>query len=116
PFIAPLSKSQTKVELLKHLNLPLDTYASMVNETDRVHNRLISEKSYLKENGKRKPPYDWNDFKEQPKDDAVERIARGGDQLTSPFWTLASKQESFPNWIAQWFLYQWFLYHKFRFQ
>ena len=57
----------------------------------------------------RKPPYDWNDFKEQWKDEAANRLACGGDQYTSCYWRLASQQDSCPNWIAR-----WFLYHKFR--
>lgn len=78
-------------------------------ETARVYNWLISERSHLKDNCTREPPYDWNDFKEQWKDDAANRIARGGDQFTSWYWGLASQQDSCPNWIAR-----WFLYHKFR--
>jgi len=81
----------------------------MGKETARVYCWLISEKSHLKDNCTRKPPYDWNDFKEQWKDEAVNQIALGGDQHTSYYWDLASRQDSGPNWIAR-----WFLYHKFR--
>lgn len=57
-----------------------------------------------------KPPYNWNDFKERWKDEAVNRIAFGGDEYTTCYWGLAPPQDSYPNWIAQ-----WFLYHKFRY-
>ncbi|PVH70997.1 hypothetical protein DL98DRAFT_597334 [Cadophora sp. DSE1049] len=106
---APLFMSQTKEKLLKYLDLPPDTYALMAKETDRVYSWLISEKSHLRDNGKRTPPHAWSDFKEQWKDDAMKRIARGGDQYTSYYWNLASQQDGCPNLVAR-----WFLYHKFR--
>merc|ERR1711939_1193656 len=104
----PLTITHTKAELLRYLNLSPSIYTLMA-ETARVYSWLISEKLHLKDHCTRMPPYDWNDFKEQWKDEAANRIARGGDQYTSCYWNLASQQDSCPNWIAR-----WFLYHKFR--
>jgi hypothetical protein len=73
--------------------------------------RLTSEKSHLKSNCKRKPPYDWSDIRESSKDDAMREIAQGGDQYTGYYWRLALPTEDCPNWIAR-----WFLYHKFRYR
>jgi len=106
----PLTITQTKAELLRYLNLSPSVYTLMAKETARVYSWLISEKSHLKDHCTRVPPYDWNDFKEQWKDEAVNRIARGGDQYTNYYWSLASQQDNCPNWIAR-----WFLYHKFRY-
>jgi len=109
PHLPPLTISQTKVELMRYLHLSPSTYALMAKETARVHSWLISENSHLKDQCTRMPPYDWNDFKEQWKDEAANRIACGGDQCTNYYWSLASQQDNCPNWIAR-----WFLYHKFR--
>jgi hypothetical protein len=81
-------------------------------ETDQVYKWLTSDKHHLKKNCKRKPPYDWSDINEKSKDDAMSRIARGGDQYTSYYWNLAPYGAGdCPNWIAR-----WFLYHKFRYR
>ncbi|KAF8856721.1 hypothetical protein BDZ45DRAFT_705581 [Acephala macrosclerotiorum] len=110
--LAALAMSSTKDELLKHLNLPSETYALMAKETDRVYIWLTSEKSHLKANCKRTPPYDWSDIQEKSKDDAMTAIAKGGDQYTSYYWRLAGPTGGgCPNWIAR-----WFLYHKFRYR
>ncbi|KUJ15168.1 uncharacterized protein LY89DRAFT_105613 [Mollisia scopiformis] len=109
--LAPLAMSSTKDELLNHLNLPPDTYALMAKETDRVYIWLTSEKSHLKSNCKRKPPYDWSDIQEKSKDEAMEAIGKGGDEYTDYYWRLAAPAVDCPNWIAR-----WFLYHKFRYR
>ncbi|KAH9217137.1 hypothetical protein DL95DRAFT_295787 [Leptodontidium sp. 2 PMI_412] len=109
--VAPIAMSQTKEDLLKHLNLPAETYALMAKETDVIYNWLISHKSHLKENGKRKAPYDWSDVQERAKDDAMAMIAQGGDQFTEYFWGLGVAEDNNPNWVAK-----WFLYHKFRYR
>jgi len=80
-------------------------------QVDRVYKDLTSNKSNLKRNCKRKPPYDWSDIVEKAKDRAMEEIARGGDSVTSYYWSLAVPTEDCPNWIAR-----WFLYHKFRYR
>lgn len=80
-------------------------------QVDRVYKDLTSNKSNLKKNCKRKPPYDWSDIVEKAKDRAMEEINRGGDSITSYYWGLAVPTEDCPNWIAR-----WFLYHKFRYR
>ncbi|KAH7364026.1 hypothetical protein BKA65DRAFT_590407 [Rhexocercosporidium sp. MPI-PUGE-AT-0058] len=72
--LAPLSLSQTKEELLKYLNLPQKAYALMAKETVPVYIWMISDKSHLKDNCMREPPYDWHDFKEQWKDEAINQL------------------------------------------
>jgi len=62
---------------------------------------LILKKIHLKDYSSRKPPYGWNDFKERLEDEAVNRIAFGGDEHTICCWGLASLQDSYYNWIAQ---------------
>ncbi|KAL2070016.1 hypothetical protein VTL71DRAFT_14696 [Oculimacula yallundae] len=109
--LAPIAMSQTKDDLLRHLNLPPATYALMAKETEVVYNWLIAHKSHLKENGKRKPPFDWSDIQERAKDDAMTMIAQGGDQYTTYYWDLGSTSGNTPNWVAK-----WFLYHKFRYR
>ncbi|KAH7346895.1 hypothetical protein BKA65DRAFT_382883, partial [Rhexocercosporidium sp. MPI-PUGE-AT-0058] len=109
--LAPIAMSQTKEDLLKHLNLPAETYALMAKETDVIYNWLISHKSHLKENGKRKPPYDWSDIQERAKDDAMAMIVQGGGQYTEYFWKIGATEDNNPNWVAK-----WFLYHKFRYR
>ncbi|CZR58297.1 uncharacterized protein PAC_08189 [Phialocephala subalpina] len=109
--LATLAMSSTKDELLKHLNLPSETYTLMAKETDRVYIWLTSDKSHLKANCKRKPPYDWSDIQEKSKDEAMKAIANGGDQYTDYYWRLAGESDGCPNWIAR-----WFLYHKFRYR
>ncbi|KAG4436568.1 hypothetical protein IFR05_007963 [Cadophora sp. M221] len=109
--LTPIAMSQTKEDLLKHLNLPPETYALMAKETDVIYNWLISHKSHLKENGKRKAPYDWSDIQERAKDDAMGMIAQGGDQFTDYYWNLGVAEDNNPNWVAK-----WFLYHKFRYR
>ncbi|CZS96188.1 hypothetical protein WAI453_009797 [Rhynchosporium graminicola] len=109
--IAAIAMSQTKEDLLKHLNLPPATYALMAKETDVVYHWLISHKSHLKENGKRKAPFDWSDIQERAKDDAMAIIARGGNQYTEYYWNLGAGSGNNPNWVAK-----WFLYHKFRYR
>ncbi|EKD17742.1 uncharacterized protein L3040_008072 [Drepanopeziza brunnea f. sp. 'multigermtubi'] len=108
--LTPLAMSQTKDELVKHLKLPPETYALMSKETDSVYVWLTAGKAHLKDNCKRKPPYDWSDIKEGSKDEAMKMIAGRGDQYTQYYWDLgnAGKDE---NWIAK-----WFLYHKFRYR
>jgi len=109
--LAPLAMSQTKEDLLKHLNMGPETYAMMAKETDRVYKWLTSEKRHLKKNCKRKPPYDWSDIAEKSKDEAMEHLAQSGDAVTNYYWSLASSTNGCPNWIAR-----WFLYHKFRYR
>ncbi|KAF4634626.1 hypothetical protein G7Y89_g3483 [Cudoniella acicularis] len=106
-----LSMSQTKDDLLKHLNLPAETYSLMAKEADHVYKWLTQEKRHLKKNCKRKPPYDWSDINEKSKDEAMQRIAQSGDQYTAYYWNLAAPTDDCPNWIAR-----WFLYHKFRYR
>lgn len=72
---------------------------------------LTSEKGHLKNNCKRRPPYDWSDIRESSKDEAMREIAQGGDEYTAYYWRLALPTEECPNWIAR-----WFLYHKFRYR
>ncbi|KAH7397533.1 hypothetical protein BKA64DRAFT_554919, partial [Cadophora sp. MPI-SDFR-AT-0126] len=109
--LAPIAMSQTKEDLLKHLNLPVETYALMAKETDVIYNWLISDKSHLKENGKRKAPYDWSDIQEKAKDTAMGLMAQRGDQYTAYYWDLGASAGNSPNWVAK-----WFLYHKFRYR
>ncbi|KAL3426685.1 hypothetical protein PVAG01_00194 [Phlyctema vagabunda] len=109
--LIPLAMSQTKEDLLKHLNMSTDTYILMAKEADRVYKWLTSDPAHLKKNCKRKPPYDWSDIVEKSKDDAMIRITQTTDQHTSYYWNLAVPTEDCPNWIAR-----WFLYHKFRYR
>ncbi|KAH8746658.1 hypothetical protein BGZ57DRAFT_185552 [Hyaloscypha finlandica] len=109
--LAPLSMSQRKDDLLKHLNMDAETYSLMAKETDVVYKWLTSENYHLKENCKRRPPYDWSDIKENSKDEAMSRIAQSGNPHTQWYWDLAVKTPDCPNWIAR-----WFLYHKFRYR
>jgi hypothetical protein len=83
----------------------------MQKETDVVYKWLTSENYHLKENCKRRPPYDWSDIKENSKDEAMSRIAQSGNPHTQWYWDLAVKTPDCPNWIAR-----WFLYHKFRYR
>lgn len=79
---------------------------------DQVHQWLVSDHRHLKKNGRRNPPYDFNDFTERSKDDAMDRTAQSGDAQTSYYWNLATPGAGdCPNWIAR-----WFLYHKFRYR
>ncbi|KAH8600908.1 hypothetical protein B0O99DRAFT_681765 [Bisporella sp. PMI_857] len=103
--------SQTKDDLLRHLNLSPDIYTLMAKEVDRAYKELTSNKHNLKKNCKRKPPYDWSDIVEKAKDRAMEAIAQNGDTYTTYYWNLAVPTEDCPNWIAR-----WFLYHKFRYR
>lgn len=80
-------------------------------ETDVIYNWLISDKAHLKENSKRKAPYDWSDIQERAKDDAMAMIAQRGDQYTAYYWDLGVSRGNNPNWVAK-----WFLYHKFRYR
>ncbi|PBP18384.1 hypothetical protein BUE80_DR010935 [Diplocarpon rosae] len=106
--LSPLAMSQTKEDLLKHLSLPLQTYDLMSKETNRVYQWLISNKSHLKDNCKRSPPYDWSDIKEASKDMAMKEIICNGDPYTQYYWDIG---RSDGNWVAK-----WFLYHKFRYR
>jgi len=103
--------SQTKDELLRHLNMSPETYAEMARQVDHVYHWLTSDRKHLKENCKRKPPYDWSDIVEKAKDKAMEKIARSGDAHIRFYWDLAVPTSECPNWIAR-----WFLYHKFRYR
>ncbi|KAH8819940.1 hypothetical protein F5884DRAFT_661813 [Xylogone sp. PMI_703] len=109
--IAPLAMSQTKDELVNHLNLHPETYALMAKEAEAAYKWLTKGETHLKKNCKRKPPYDWNDIAEKSKDEAIIRIAQGGNEYTSYYWNLATPTPDCPNWIAR-----WFLYHKFRYR
>lgn len=80
-------------------------------EADGVYKWLTADKTHLKKNCKRKPPYDWSDIQEKAKDDAMGHIARIGNEYTSYYWNLATPTPDCPNWIAR-----WFLYHKFRYR
>lgn len=106
-----MAMSQTKDDLLKHLNMSQETYTMLAKETDQVYKWLTSDKRHLKKNCKRKPPYDWSDIVEKSKDEAMARIAQSSDPHTSYYWNLAVPTEDCPNWIAR-----WFLYHKFRYR
>ncbi|TVY27206.1 hypothetical protein LHYA1_G004665 [Lachnellula hyalina] len=135
--LAPLAMSQTKDELLGHLNMGTKTYTMMATsipveiinlnvnghnclltalpiqkEADKYYKWLTTDKHHLKENCKRIPPYDWSDINEKSKDEAMKLIAKSGDAQTSYYWNLAgSSPDECPNWIAR-----WFLYHKFRYR
>jgi len=109
--LPPLSMSQTKDELLRHLSMTSETYAMMAKEADGVYKWLTSDKTHLKKNCKRKPPYDWSDIQEKAKDDAMVRIAQGQSDHTRFYWQQATPTSDCPNWIAR-----WFLYHKFRYR
>ncbi|TVY47751.1 hypothetical protein LOCC1_G002735 [Lachnellula occidentalis] len=143
--LAPLAMSQTKDELLGHLNMGTETYIMMAvsylafarspslsaiinldvkdhkcllmtlpfqKEADRYYQWLTTDKYHLKENCKRKPPYDWSDINEKSKDEAMKLIAESGNAQTSYYWNLAGPSpDECPNWIAR-----WFLYHKFRYR
>ncbi|KAK0120369.1 hypothetical protein ONS95_011772 [Cadophora gregata] len=106
-----MAMSQTKEDLLKRLDLRPETYALMAKETDVVYDWLVSDKSHMKPNGKKKAPYDWSDIQERAKDDAIEMIAQRGDQYTAYYWNLGESWGNSPNWVAK-----WFLYHKFRYR
>jgi hypothetical protein len=86
-------------------------HSGLQKETDVVYKWLTSEKSHLKENCKRKPPYDWSDILEKSKDEAMARIAQSGNPHTQWYWNLAVPTSDCKNWIAR-----WFLYHKFRYR
>lgn len=89
-----------------------DIYRQLQKEADEVYRRLTSERSHLKSNSLNKhPPYDYSDIVEKSKDEAMRQIARGGDEHTSYYWSLATETDDCPNWIAR-----WFLYHKFRYR
>ncbi|PQE29729.1 sigma-70 region 2 protein [Rutstroemia sp. NJR-2017a WRK4] len=107
----PLAMSVTKEDLLTHLELDSETYILMAKEADQAYRSLTSEKRHLKENCKRKPPYDWSDIVEKSKDEAMCAIAQNGSERTSYYWNLATPTNDCPNWIAR-----WFLYHKFRYR
>ncbi|ESZ98123.1 hypothetical protein SBOR_1502 [Sclerotinia borealis F-4128] len=109
--LGPLAMSQTKDDLVKHLNIGAETYTLMAKETDKVYRWLISKKGHLKKNCKGKPPYDWSDIVERSKDEAMKLIAQGGTDETVYYWNLARPTPDCPNWIAR-----WFLYHKFRYR
>ncbi|KAB8304243.1 hypothetical protein EYC80_003660 [Monilinia laxa] len=109
--LGPLAMSQTKDDLVKHLNISAETYTLMAKETDTVYRWLISERCHLKNNCKGKPPYDWSDIVEKSKDEAMELIVQNGTDQTAYYWSLARPTPDCPNWIAR-----WFLYHKFRYR
>ncbi|KAH6673118.1 hypothetical protein B0J14DRAFT_461238, partial [Halenospora varia] len=110
--LPPLSMSQTKDDLLKHLNLPPETYTLMAKEADRVYRWLTEDKRHLRDKtSRRKPPYDWSDIVEKSKDEAMRRIAESGDEYTTYYWKLGEPAGDCPNWVAR-----WFLYHKFRYR
>ncbi|KAI9648257.1 hypothetical protein NHQ30_002889 [Ciborinia camelliae] len=111
PNLGPLAMSQTKDDLVKHLNISAETYTMMAKETDTVYRWLISEKCHLKKNCKGKPPYDWSDIVERSKDEAMKLIVENGTDQTAYYWSLAKPTPDCPNWIAR-----WFLYHKFRYR
>ncbi|KAF7888216.1 uncharacterized protein EAF02_002757 [Botrytis sinoallii] len=111
PNLGPLAMSQTKDDLVKHLNISAETYTLMAKETDVVYRWLISEKCHLKGNCKGKPPYDWSDIVERSKDEAMKLIVQNGTDQTAYYWNLAKPTPDCPNWIAR-----WFLYHKFRYR
>ncbi|TGO67464.1 hypothetical protein BOTNAR_0041g00010 [Botryotinia narcissicola] len=111
PDLGPLAMSQTKDDLVKHLNISAETYTLMAKETDVVYRWLISEKCHLKKNCKGKPPYDWSDIVEISKDEAMKLIVQNGTDQTAYYWNLAKPTVDCPNWIAR-----WFLYHKFRYR
>ncbi|TGO65525.1 hypothetical protein BCON_0002g01100 [Botryotinia convoluta] len=111
PDLGPLAMSQTKDDLVKHLNISAETYTLMAKETDTVYRWLISEKCHLKKNCKGKPPYDWSDIVERSKDEAMKLIVQNGTDQTAYYWNLAKPTLDCPNWIAR-----WFLYHKFRYR
>ncbi|KAF7938893.1 uncharacterized protein EAE98_001230 [Botrytis deweyae] len=111
PDLGPLAMSQTKDDLVKHLNISAETYTLMAKETDVVYRWLISEKCHLKGNCKGKPPYDWSDIVERSKDEAMKLIVQNGTDQTAYYWNLAKPTPDCPNWIAR-----WFLYHKFRYR
>ncbi|TEY85217.1 hypothetical protein BOTCAL_0015g00040 [Botryotinia calthae] len=111
PVLGPLAMSQTKDDLVKHLNISAETYSLMAKETDTVYRWLISEKCHLKQNCKGQPPYDWSDIVERSKDEAMKLIVQNGTDQTTYYWNLAKPTLGCPNWIAR-----WFLYHKFRYR
>ncbi|RDW56898.1 hypothetical protein BP5796_12965 [Coleophoma crateriformis] len=108
--IVPLAMSQSKKELLRHVNMSLDTYTLMANEASCVYKWLISDIQHLKKHSKRQPP-EWSDILEESKEEATIRLSNGGDRHTSYYWMLAIPTEDCLNWIAR-----WFLYHKFRYR
>jgi len=88
------------------------TYNMMAKEAEEYYKWLIQDQNHLKDNCKRKPPYDWSDINERSKDEAMEHIAKSGNPHTSYYWNLAGPtDDGCPNWIAR-----WFLYHKFRYR
>jgi len=109
--VTVLSMSSTKEDLVRNLNMSNESYALMAKEADIIYKRLILDKRHLKNNCKRRPPYDWSDIVEKSKDDAMRLIAAGGTPHTSYYWNLAAETDDCPNWIAR-----WFLYHKFRYR
>jgi hypothetical protein len=102
--VPPLTMSQTKDELLRHLNMSPETYALMAKETSRVYKWLTKDPVHLKKNCKRQPPYDWSDIQEKAKDQAMLHIVESGDECTRYYWNLAKPTPDCPNWIAKWFL------------
>ncbi|KAH8591580.1 hypothetical protein B0O99DRAFT_266889 [Bisporella sp. PMI_857] len=109
--LPPLAMSETKATFQAHLTISDDIYQKMAKEVEPMYTWLITNKSHLKENGKRHPPYDWSDFAERPKDEAMYYISQSSNPETAYYWNLAVPTENCPNWIAR-----WFLYHKFRYR
>ncbi|KAF4615626.1 hypothetical protein G7Y89_g15281 [Cudoniella acicularis] len=70
--------------------MPTETYYLMAKETDQAYKRLTSDKSHLKSNCKRKPPYDCSDISERSKDQAIMYLAQNGNEYTSYYWQLAA--------------------------
>lgn len=54
------------------------------------------------------PPFDWNHICERSREDAIHRLAGGGDETTAYYWHIGSvplRGSGLP-WLPVWFLYK----------
>jgi len=105
-----LPRSESKAKLLKHLNMPEKIYILLTREADVVYKELVGDKRNLKPRQRNfDPPYDWNDLSERSREDAVNKLAAGGDSITRDFWQKGSVTLKYGlPWLPTWFLYKLF--------
>ncbi|KAF7876514.1 hypothetical protein EAF04_001604 [Stromatinia cepivora] len=108
--LLPLGMSRTKKDLMNHLKMDAETFALMDKEAERIYKWLTSEKRHLKNYIHKSARYDWNDFLETSKDQAMKAIAKSGSERTAYYWNLGEPLADSPNWIAKWFLCRRFPY------
>ncbi|KAL2059741.1 hypothetical protein VTL71DRAFT_10233 [Oculimacula yallundae] len=85
--LTPLSKSQSKESMMRHLRISLAVFNMMAKETEAVHRLIASDKSYGQRKGdKDYLPYDWLSCSEESKEVAIMTLSRGGDEYTKRYW------------------------------